>query len=173
MAKEAARWLPILILFFAACCLDVDNTILSFADYCLDVHPEAAVLMCSRLGSPMLSVPYTDGFIVACCPSALDFDCQPAAYDCTTLLQRAVSPDSSPDRLMEEGMPESTIQVAAPSYPAEFGNEAYRIAETMERTTAADANPYQGSSSADDYSYQSIGLADTQQPAQPQQYASR
>ena len=74
---------------------------------------------------------------------------------------------------MEEGMPESTIQVAAPSYPAEFGNEAYRIAETMEANAAADANPYQGSSYNDDYSYQSTGPADTQPPAQPQQYLSR
>ena len=59
---------------------------------------------------------------------------------CGDLLQRAVSPDSSPDRLMSEGMPESTIKVAVPSYPAEFGNEAYRIAEDMEAGAAGDQN---------------------------------
>ena len=66
---------------------------------------------------------------------------------------------------MEEGLPESTIQVAVPSYPAEFGNEAYRIAETME---AADPS-YQTAASADDY----YNAADVQHQSHPQQYAHR
>lgn len=87
-------------------------------------------------------------------------------------LQRAVSPDSSPDRLMEEGMPESTIQVAVPSYPPEFGNEAYRIAESMEaiapgRPTLDPAD--QSSASAANH-YSGTGM---QQPTQPQQQAHR
>lgn len=48
------------------------------------------------------------------------------------MIQRATSPDSSPDHLMTEGMPESTIIVDAPSYPAEIGNEAYRIEQQAE-----------------------------------------
>ena len=73
---------------------------------------------------------------------------------------------------MEEGMPESTIQVAVPSYPAEFGNEAYRIAESMEATAAGNttlAPPYEAADPAGDYYI----AADAQQPVQPQAHASR
>lgn len=73
---------------------------------------------------------------------------------------------------MEEGMPESTIQVAAPSYPPEFGNEAYRIAESMEATAPGgpmlDPADQSGASAADHYS--GTGM---QQPTQPQQHAYR
>lgn len=72
---------------------------------------------------------------------------------------------------MEEGMPESTIQVAVPSYPAEFGNEAYRIAESMEASAAGDstaAPPYQAAPAGDYYS-----AADVQQPLQQSQHAAR
>lgn len=68
-------------------------------------------------------------------------------------------------------MPESTIQVAVPSYPAEFGNEAYRIAESMEASAVADTVPDtadQGGAAADYYS-----AGGMQQPAQPQQHAYR
>ena len=73
---------------------------------------------------------------------------------------------------MEEGMPESTIQVAVPSYPAEFGNEAYRIAESMEASAAGASNPdsaYQSAASAGDY----YSATDKQSLLQPQQHASR
>ena len=83
-------------------------------------------------------------------------------------MQRAISPDSSPDRLMEEGMPESTINVAVPSYPAEFGNEAYRIEKDME--ARADAGQSAGTSygpneALDDY-YASVTMQS--QPQAPQ-----
>ena len=69
-------------------------------------------------------------------------------------------------------MPESTIQVAVPSYPAEFGNEAYRIAESMEASAVGGSMPYptdqSGASAADDYS--GTGM---QQSIQPQQHAYR
>ncbi|DBB10990.1 hypothetical protein WJX82_011459 [Trebouxia sp. C0006] len=89
----------------------------------------------------------------------------------TAGIKRAVSPDSSPDRLMEEGMPESTIQVPGPSYPAEFGNEAYRIAESMEAGAAADQNlgPYGHDTASDAYNSTST----MQQQAPPPQYAAR
>lgn len=88
------------------------------------------------------------------------------------MVQRAVSPDSSPDRLMEEGMPESTIQVAVPSYSAEFGNEAYRIAESMEAGAAADQNlgSLPGHDAAPDDDYHTASM---QQQAQPAQYVAR
>ena len=69
-------------------------------------------------------------------------------------------------------MPESTVQVAVPSYPAEFGNEAYRIAESMEASAAGDStlpSPYEAAAPAADY----YSAADGQQPVQPQQHASR
>lgn len=69
-------------------------------------------------------------------------------------------------------MPESTIQVAVPSYPAEFGNEAYRIAESMEASAAGDATlgpPHEAAAPAGDY----YNAADAQQPVQPQPHASR
>lgn len=68
---------------------------------------------------------------------------------------------------MEEGTPESTIKVAVPSYPAEFGNEAYRIAESMEASAAGDATlapPYEAADPTGDY----YPAADAQQPVQPQ-----
>ena len=74
---------------------------------------------------------------------------------------------------MEEGMPESTIQVAVPSYPAEFGNEAYRIAESMEASATGDstlAPPYQPAAPAGDYHY---SAAELQQPVQAQQQHAR
>lgn len=52
------------------------------------------------------------------------------------LLQRAASPDSSPDHVMTEGLPESTIHVDAPVYAAEIGNEAYRIEQQAEANGA-------------------------------------
>lgn len=69
---------------------------------------------------------------------------------------------------MEEGMPESTIQVAGPSYPAEFGNEAYRIAESMEAGAAADHNsgPYGHETASDAYN-------STSTMQQQAQYAAR
>jgi hypothetical protein len=72
---------------------------------------------------------------------------------------------------MEEGMPESTIQVPGPSYPAEFGNEAYRIAESMEAGAAADQNlgPYGHDTASDAYNSTST----MQQQAPPPQYAAR
>lgn len=69
-------------------------------------------------------------------------------------------------------MPESTIQVAVPNYPAEFGNEAYRIAESMEASVAGDstlAPPYQAAAPAGDY----YSAAELQQPLQQQQHAAR
>lgn len=69
-------------------------------------------------------------------------------------------------------MPESTIQVAVPSYPAEFGNEAYRIAESMEASAAGDSNtapPYQAAAPAGDY----YSAAELQQPVQAQQHVAR
>ena len=69
---------------------------------------------------------------------------------------------------MEEGMPESTIQVAGPSYPAEFGNEAYRIAESMEAGAAADhyLGPYGHDTASDAYN-------STSTMQQQAQYAAR
>ncbi len=67
---------------------------------------------------------------------------------------------------MTEGMPESTIQVAVPSYPAEFGNEAYRIAETMEAGTAADQNPYGDNVPPDDH-YTAASMQQQPHSAQP------
>ena len=66
-------------------------------------------------------------------------------------------------------MPESTIQVAVPSYPAEFGNEAYRIAESMEASAAGDSTISQPYEAAGDY----YGAANAQQAVQPQRHASR
>ncbi len=68
-------------------------------------------------------------------------------------------------------MPESTIQVAGPSYPAEFGNEAYRIAESMEAGAAADQNlgPHGLDTTSDVYNTTST----MQQQAPPPQYAAR
>lgn len=37
---------------------------------------------------------------------------------------------------MTEGMPESSINVDAPSYPAEIGNEAYRLEQQAEAGAA-------------------------------------
>lgn len=71
---------------------------------------------------------------------------------------------------MEEGMSESTIQVAGPSYPAEFGNEAYRIAESMEAGAAADHLGSYGHDTASD-AYNSTNTM--QQQALPPQYAAR
>ena len=69
-------------------------------------------------------------------------------------------------------MPESTIQVAVPSYPAEFGNEAYRIAESMEASDAGDATlapPHEAAAPAG----RNYSATDMRQPVQSQPHASR
>lgn len=84
--------------------------------------------------------------------------------------KRAISPDSSPDRLMEEGMPESTINVAVPSYPAEFGNEAYRIEQDLEARESAGQNSSYGPAAAPDDYYSSVAMSSQGQEEDPSSY---
>ena len=86
--------------------------------------------------------------------------------DSGNCVQRAISPDSSPDRLMEEGMPESTINVPVPSYPAEFGNEAYRIEQDLEARESAGQNSSHGPAAAPDDYYSSVSMPPQGQAAQ-------
>ena len=69
---------------------------------------------------------------------------------------------------MEEGMPESTINVAVPSYPAEFGNEAYRIEQDMEARADAgqSAGTSYGPNLAPDNYYSSVAMQSQSQSSQ-------